>query len=586
MSYRWGQGGPAFEYPTCWRTENRFLTLRAAVLVVLALGIFWLALDEPDSLLLSRLGYDKPLGSPLPHVLMGCLYLALAAFDLWMARDQQRIRVVPGQPASLAADMGRQARGMGPGAAWLQAVIDSGRVPPSPLRGPYRALLARLAPQLPHAPSGLQDYVSERLAQLLFALGLGLVLLLSALLMRQPATVALAALLYTALAVGLVARSRWIDQGPPSPLAVSAALGLAVLIGLVLALLASAMPAAPHLEPLGLPLALAALLLSLVLIDGLGLLGVGRGAEAPATLTPPSPSPATADIACDPDRLLQEVERELHRYWSEGIPNRRHGWQPALSEAEGFSLTAVEESQPLLSTDQRDGIPPPTGRRHAALLLLGSLGLLMTVAGGALWVRLAHALLQDAAAPLATAATSLVLVVAGGYALRVGHFLWSRVEVESALLLLDSQRVAAPEGGWRHRLHWTVLRVRSVFYAGGGNEAGSRRLLSLRSDDAAAQRSVLQVQAYAQRSLADDRPTVAPTVRAAAATPLRAAAAPAASPRVAPAPPTAAATASAPRAPAAAPPSSQPLMAGPCSGCGKPVPAGARFCQHCGAALR
>jgi hypothetical protein len=41
MSFQWSQQAPAFEFPTCYRTENRFLTLRAALLFLLALVILW-----------------------------------------------------------------------------------------------------------------------------------------------------------------------------------------------------------------------------------------------------------------------------------------------------------------------------------------------------------------------------------------------------------------------------------------------------------------------------------------------------------------------------------------------------------------
>ena len=38
MSYVWGTQGIGFEYPTCYRIENRFLTLRAAALFLLILA--------------------------------------------------------------------------------------------------------------------------------------------------------------------------------------------------------------------------------------------------------------------------------------------------------------------------------------------------------------------------------------------------------------------------------------------------------------------------------------------------------------------------------------------------------------------
>jgi hypothetical protein len=288
-------------------------------------------------------------------------------------------------------------------------------------------------------------------------------------------------------------------------------------------------------------------------------------------------APARAELAADAERVMQEIERELHRYWAEGIPNRRHAWQLSMGDEAGgdagFSATVLEESQPLLPVDNRDGPPMAVGARRPWLLALQGLGLLLTLAGGALWVRLTFAHMENGAASWAPGASALVLLVAGGYAVRIGHLLWSRFEVDSTLLSLEGR--AATQGP-PVQLSWTVARARSVFYAAADHSVGSRTLLELTPDEAAGKRSLQQVRAYAERGsgAGAERGPGAGGERAPV-------------PVVAPVRPAASAAVTAAAATAAAAAAGAPAR-GParfCPACGVPVLSGARFCQACGTAL-
>lgn len=206
--------------------------------------------------------------------------------------------------------------------------------------------------------------------------------------------------------------------------------------------------------------------------------------------------------------------------------------------------------------------PAPTS--HTALLALGMLGLAFTAVGAVLWVRLANE--QMNALPAAswfTAAPALVLLVAGGYAVRVGHLLWSRVEVDSTLLWLTVQAAPAAAREGLLQLKARVLKARSVFHVAGEHELGSRVLLQLAGDGAVARRLVQQVQGFAERAGGGAAP--APAAPQSAARP-------------------AAATAPARPAPAAAAAPRAAAAARFCPACGTAQPAGARFCPRCGAA--
>ncbi len=568
MSFQWSQQAPAFEFPTCYRTENRFLTLRAALLFLLALVILWVALAGPDpgapAVTLTKIER----GASEPHVMLALLLMVLGGIDLWVASRQGRLLLAPGQPASITHELMRMSKGVSTGAPWLKQVMASGTVPAPTLRAPYRRALLAIAPHIGAAPSGLQTYLALRIAHFIFAAGL-LVALGLTWVVSQTATLALAALFYSAVATALVARSAWIAKRPPSPTVLFITLGSAVVLGLAIAWLGGKVPAIGRLASLGLPAATALLLVGLMVMEGLAILAARFQVDAlPTAKTPPGR--VKAEIATDADRLLEELERELHRYWAEGVPNRRFAWQTSASGHKAddgrFLLSVLEESQPLLPADQRDGIPPPPMGRRIWLLALGGLGLLLTLAGGLLWIRMGHALVQDASAGWTSAGPAMVLLVAGGYACRLGHLLWSRIEVESTLLWVecrrgkeagDDDKQAAPAGTETStvQLRLCVVQARSAFYSAGEHKIGSRILAHLTGDEDAARRSIDQLRAYTERA-ATSRPEVRPPA------------------------------ASSPNVPARSTGAASAAPAKFCPACGTPVLQGARFCQSCGAALR
>jgi hypothetical protein len=160
-----------------------------------------------------------------------------------------------------------------------------------------------------------------------------------------------------------------------------------------------------------------------------------------------------------------------------------------------------------------------------------------------------------------------VLIFAGAYACRIGHILWSRIEVESTLIWLDCRRGSgadelpqsksadAEEAVQNLQLRVIVTQARSVFYAGAEHKVGTRTLLRLQGDEAAASRSIEQLRAYTAQPGRGRSKALPPG----------------------PAPTNEPATGSAPMA------SNAPRY---CPACGKPVVVGSRFCQNCGAPLR
>lgn len=575
MAYVWGNQGAGFEYPPCFRVENRVLTLRAAALLLCALIVLWLALSDPDGPGSATVLAIKPeRGSAVPHVVMALALLVLGVIDLVTAARQRRVLLLPGQPASLAPDLMRQSSGTSAGARWLFDILNSSMVPEPRLDSPYQRGLLALSPTVARAPVPLQEYLRVRIAHLLFAFGLLLVLGLTWAVASSRPALPLAALLYAALAAAMAARTAWITQAAPSPLAAAVALATTGVAGLAVAFFAGGIPHVAKLAQLALPAATALVLVCMLAIEGLALLAA-RAQIAPEPVVDLRSAGAAAEFVAEPGRLMQEVERELHRYWADGVPNRRHAWEPPAPGADGHA-TVLEETQPMPPADGRGNRRAPMPiPGEARVLALDVLGLLLAIAGGVLWVRLTWIHMADAAASWATAPAAVVLIVAGGYAVRVAHLLWTRVEVESLLLRIEFEpaesAASAPEGSARvMRLCTLFARARSTFHTGADHPIGSRTLLSLTGEEASAKRFVQTVRGYAERaSLADaaarERPGLAP--------------------------PAAAVHAQTPPRPASGPAAGQPLAGAVrgaprfCSNCGTPVLSGARFCQQCGHAL-
>ena len=577
MSYQWGSLGPAFEFPPCYRIENRFLTLRGSALLLFALALVWVAVAGSEPEMGAALVRDTlERGSPTPYLVAATLFAILGIVNIAVAAGQRRLMLTPGQPASLAYEVQREATGVAAGAPWLLQAVSRGTAAPLEPSGAWRRALMALSNEVAAAPRPLQAYLQLRFSHLLLAAGLLVLLGLSLLASSQPTAHTLVALLVVILGVAVIARSVLDkEKDAPGPVFLTVALAVGLVASLVMGYFSQVVPQVARATQLQLPLAAAVMLVSLLLIEALGVLaGKAHVGTLPATKT--SVIEQVLDPLADPGRVFQEIDLEVHRRWTEGIPNRRYIWQPPVADntsdtkgvGGGFTATLFEESQPLLDAAARDSdaVARRVRLRSVWLWALGVLALLLTLAGGVLWVQLANAHLQDVAAPWTGAGLGAVLIVAGGHALRVGHLLWSRFEVGSAFTWLELKGAAVslgvdPDADRRGpadtmKLRVRVARARSVFYAAAEHRMGSRTLLGVEDDAVTARIWAQQAQGFARQ--------------------LAVASAQAAARRAAEQPPTARVPTVAPGAAALA------RMARFCTACGTPLLAGARFCQQCG----
>ena len=586
MVYRWNVDGTSLEFPTPYAVENRFLSLRGYALIALSLLVSLVIAYGGDgnaprpAVALEEL--PEP-ASAVPHVLVAMLMAVSGALNLWQASRQRTLQMVPGQPASLMSEVPHEATGASPGAPWLMQALGRGVATAAVPGSPYARLLRRLGNDLATAPSTLHAYMRVRLSHLLLLVALALLLVTAAglsMVLAKPVALALVAGLVLIIGATVAAR-HWLQPLQPAlaPWVVGALFLLGCAVAAPLAWFSAELPGALTWPRLALPAGATALLALGLLFEGLALLAARRHiiAPRPARLMPEE---VTVSFDADPGALFSEVDRELHRRWAEGIPSRRYSRQPPVVDAaadEGsFSASVLEESQPLTApaVGQARALVAPSVQTRWVWLLDAS-GLAFSVLGAVLWLWAARAHMQDPTASWLPASVGLVCILAGGYALRIGHLLWSRVEVDSSITWLDfkgtflraSGAVAAvpnrAPGGVALGIEGLVIKAwvvqaRSVFYAAGGHGIGSRTLVALVQDSKTAATWPALAQAF---------------VRNAALSPAEAS------------PGLQEARARVRERRVAEPGNVAKRLARFCAGCGTPLLVGARFCQHCGGSV-
>lgn len=584
MAYRWRQDGPAFEFPTPFGTENRFRSWRGWVLILGAVAVLAIvALVAPDEAHKTVIAVeDAPVpGEGWPHVLLALLLAAWGGMDLWQVSRQRQLLLAPGQPASLGPEVSREGSGASPAAGTVMQMLSRGMPSPPEVPRPYQRALRLLGPDLAAAPTTLHAYLRTRFSHLVLAAGLLPLALLLLFWPQAPATPLAAGWLITVLVGGLLVHALHPDRPALPPLAVAALLALGWLPALALLFTSGGWPLVDKLVRFQVPLAATVLLALALVLEVMGVLAARAQLVTPAAGRS-GQDEATASFDLHPMHLVREIDRELGRRWSDGVPNRRYAWQPPKIDAgadEGsFNALVLEESQPLSPPAQRGTAQRPRGAGW--LLALDVLGLLLSLAAVAGVARAGWAHMLNAAAPWTPAALGLVALAAGGWAMRVAHFLWSRTEVESVFTWLDLRGnwfrlpPGAPELAPRHRdepalgvddlvLRSVAAQARSVFYAAGTWELGSRSVVTLAAAPAAAAAWTTLLQDFARKAQASPAAT-APAMLAARAQ---------ARQRREAGQRDAAGTAA--RKPARF-----------CSACGTPLLAGARFCQQCGAVVQ
>ena len=601
MAFEYSTQGASFDFPNPYRIENQFLAARGLVLLVCGIVLLVMARGAGAEVSVQRANAAQ--GGFVLLVIGGALLVLLGILEFARAARQLRVFFGRGQPPSLAPDVPREVHGTSPRAQALVEQLRHGAIALVEPRGALNGILYSVSRHLVTAPKTLRDFVQVRFANLLAAGGLLLLFGVTWMITPNPAAQSLAALVY--LVLGSVLILRTYIAGPGGTVALGP-IGLAVLMvfGLVgtvvIGRIAATMPQPAWVAGLLLPRIAFVMLLASVVIEAIGLFaGHAHVDEPPPAST--ANDQGTVSFNADPNLLMQEVDRELQRRWAQNIPNRRYIWQPPVvepaREAGNFTAVALEETQPM---------PPQAVRkmdwgtclafpRFYGLAALDALGLVLTLIGALLWLRLGSELKTGWPESWAPASIGFIFMIVGGYGLRVAHQLWGRLDFESTLTWLDfNGSYARAQVGlgsqWTDRVRsertvvnvesmtlraW-VVRTRSVIFAYRDQTIGARTLVGMTGDIDAARVWTQQVRQFAQAQSSLVVPganedarrlqqlNAANQLAGGASTPQGLLGAMPGQP--------------------AAPYGGQPLAAVGlhCTGCGARLAADARFCQRCG----
>ena len=523
MAFEYSTQGATLDFPNPYRIENQFLAARAVAL--LAAGVTLLVMARGAGATVTTARPDALQGGFVLMVLGGAVLVLLGILEMGLAARQLRVFFGRGQPPSLAPDIAREAFGGSPRAQALTEQLRQGAIALAEPQGALNGVLYSLSRHLVTAPRVLRDYLQVRFANLLASGGLLLLFAITWLITPHPAAQALAALIYLALGSVLILRSYLAGTGGTvalKPLGLAALLVFGIVGTVLIGRVAASLPEPAWLAQLSLPLIAWVLLLVSVVIELLGLVAGHAHVDEP-----PPASTASEQVAvsfnADPNLLLQEIDRELQRRWTQDIPNRRYIWQqPAIEparEAGNFSGTALEETQPMppQAVRRMDWATCLAFPRFYWLAALDALGVVLTLLGCALWLRLGAELLQGAPGSWSHGSIGFILIVVGGYGLRVAHLLWGRLDFESTLVWLDfngsyaraqvglgsqfndrvrSERSVVNVESMTLRV-W-VVRVRSVIFSYRDQTIGSRTLVGMTGDIDAARGWAQQVREFAQ----------------------------------------------------------------------------------------
>lgn len=527
MAFEYSTQGATLDFPNPYRIENQFLAARG--LLLLACGVALLLQARGSGAAVQVAHPDLTQGVLLLLIAGGGLLVLLGIVEFGQAALQLRVFFGRGQPASLASDVAREAEGTSAGAQHLVDQLRQGAIALAVPQGALNGVLYSLSRHLVTAPRPLREFMQVRFANALASASLLLLFALTWAFTAPGAARSLVALVYLLLGAGLILRSylrRASAVVALTPMALAALLVFGI-VGSVLVGRAVGGADWPWLAHLALPRIAFVLLAASVVIEALGLYAGHAHVDEP-----PPASTANDQVAvsfnADPNLLLQEIDRELQRRWNQGIPNRRYIWQPPkvepTREAGNFTAMALEETQPMppQAVRRMDWSTCLAFPRFLRLAALDALAVAATGAGALLWLMLGRELgAGQAVESWSAGSIGFILIVVGGYGLRVAHQLWGRLDFESTLIWLDlGGSYARAQVGlgaqWSDRVRsertvvnvesmtlraW-VVRTRSVIFSYREHEVGSRTLVGMSGDiDAARGWTQLVAQFAAAQSM-------------------------------------------------------------------------------------
>jgi len=433
MSYEYSSESRRLDIPNPFRVENYFYLAAATILILAAIVL----------LLLSRAGLSAHVTAwSLAPLLVG-IFLLLKGIDYGRrALMQLRFFFGRGEPRSLAGEIPLDQSGKGQGADGLKETLRQNALSFQEPQGALNGLLYTWIRELIYAPPPIQV-----IAQRQFQTGLAILITLLSFLVAWvgfsgSASASWMGLFYFVFTAFLLIKP--LEYGAAS----QANLGIKGLVGLVLAsifgpvvipLFSASLPDISWLSLNG-----QAFFLLLAAIAAVGLFFVA--------LTKQMIAPPPTTMACEqqalsmnshPKQLLDELDREMQKEWTEQIPNRRYSRVlPNIGTGIGsFSAEVLEETQPMPRDDLRQidltscfALP-----RYKWLGWLDGMGMILTLAGAVSLIVFAALLKPESLEPGVAAFVTFgaAMLIVGNFCFKAGHALWGRFDFVSELIWVE-----------------------------------------------------------------------------------------------------------------------------------------------------
>lgn len=438
MSYEYSSDQAQLDFPNPYRVENMLWAVRAGILLVCAIALLFLARKHLAV---------QAISSFVVPVAIGVFLFVLAAWNFISIAKQLRVFFGRGQPAGLVTELATDEVGSSPDANALMQTVRQGTLEFAIPSGALNGVLYSIVKHLITAPAYIQNVLQNRFSNLASYAFLMMVMLVAMLFVWGSPVQGWVGAFFLSLVVFMAVKP---VSGGDADARVSFNLTQIVLLTLVAILgpvaLSFLQNKLPDLTWASFGLQAFIILLTLVVIEGVFFVAVQKHIDPPPPVSKVD-TLGTASFNSDPNLLMQEIDREMQRSWSDRIPNRRYARllpNIALNQRAGnFKGLMLEETQPMAPSafTKMDWSVVMAYPRFFWLMVIDALGVVLTLAGSVALVVFAvqFAPLQDWRPVLGFATLGLSLVAVGGYAFRSAHQLWGRFDFESKLTWIEME---------------------------------------------------------------------------------------------------------------------------------------------------
>jgi hypothetical protein len=438
MSYEYSSDQAKLDFPNPYRFENILWAVRAAILLICALALLFLARKHLAA---------QAMGSFVVPVALGVGLLIVGAWNFIRIAQQLKVFFGRGQPVGLAPELDNDKVGTSEGAQSLMQTVRQGALEFAIPSGALNGVLYSLVKNLITAPAYVQSVLQQRFSNLA-SYGFLLVIMMIAMIFVWGAPVQpWVGAFFLALVVFMAVK-------PVSGSGIQASVSFNLTQIIVLTVIAILGPVAlsfmqhrlPDLSWASFGAQSMVILLALALIEGVFFVAVQKHIDEPPPVSKIDMQ-GTVSFNSDPNLLMQEIDREMQRSWAHRIPNRRYARvlpDIALNQRAGnFKGVILEETQPMAPAafSKMDWSVVKAYPRFFWLMVIDSLGVALTLIGAIALVIFAVQFNpeQDWRPVLGFATLGLSLVAVGGYAFRSAHTLWGRFDFESTLTWVEME---------------------------------------------------------------------------------------------------------------------------------------------------